>query len=67
MLIKDDCPSADVASQTNYDFQQLTPQTAIHCHGALKGRNVAVSNGSDYVVQADALFAGLEGAAASAV
>lgn len=25
MLIKDDCPSADVASQTNYNFQQQTP------------------------------------------
>lgn len=41
MFIKDDCPSADVASQTNYDFQQPTPQTVIRCHGALKGTKVA--------------------------
>lgn len=66
MFIKDDCPSADVASQTNYNFQQLTPRTVIHCHGALKGKEVAVVNREE-AVWADALFPGSERAAASAV
>lgn len=69
MFIKDDCPSADVASQTNYNFQQPTPQTVIHSHGALneETEEVAEDISKDYIAWVNALSRTLESVRAPAL
>lgn len=49
-------PSADRASQTNYNFKRPATQTVIHCHDALTGKEAAQDISGDYVAWADTLF-----------
>lgn len=49
-------PSADRASQTNYNFKRPATQTVIHCHDALRGKEAAQDISGDYVAWADTLF-----------
>ena len=46
-------PSADRASQTNYNFKRPATQTVIHCQ---REKEVAQDISWDYVAWADTLF-----------
>lgn len=56
--IKDDCPSADVALQTHYNFQQQAPRTAVHYLLPLKRKKVSGSISSKISKESELLGGG---------